>query len=281
MRCSAAQAPCVLRTPDFSKPLTPLFVAGPGQQHVDDQAPPPNEQAAMVIQLRQHLGPIGYRWLGACAFFPAMTASIALYFGQRVLANPGERAQLNWLFAQLSGLPWMRYGHMPYWLRRMVIGGLSEADQRRAREIAASILQASNLSRETPRRSEDTASTVLGGGPLVLPIRVADQAGDAGLQIDDLAIELLAGGTIREIDPIMQFTEEALRKLLEHDDEVKASNEGAGEAPKKMPKPPAMSVLARHPKKKPKRTPAMSVLAKHPKKKPKRILTMRVLGRLK
>lgn len=199
---TGAAGPTIAERLVSKRPVTPLFVAAPDASLTFETAPSRGERDALIGQLRDYLGSVGFQYLGVCAHFPAMAPPIAGYFGAALQARRGfDKTEMEEAHARIATLPWMRFGAMPYWARRDVVAALDDDARREAREIAASILNDA-----TPSELEEDARTMVTGvgasadTPIVLPIRYGAAGAAGGLEIDELAIEMLAGGD-HSIDP--------------------------------------------------------------------------------
>ncbi|MER8583164.1 hypothetical protein NKG95_31495 [Mesorhizobium sp. M1423] len=108
-----------------------------------DAEPPAEQRDAVIAALRAWLGPRGFQWLAACAFYPQLRFAITLYLGLKITIQRGPIAQPLYdetLLAQLTLLPWFRTGHMPPWLRRSLAAVLPEAASNRARAAVSTML---------------------------------------------------------------------------------------------------------------------------------------------
>ena len=82
---------------------------------------------SLVAQVRDFIGEKGYFWLGACAVYPELRWPLTLYLGYQLELLSEER------LAKLARLPWFRYGYMPNWLRRRLVGDLTLEQERAIR----------------------------------------------------------------------------------------------------------------------------------------------------
>jgi hypothetical protein len=193
--------PVALHSIDLRAVITPGFVASPSLRYVDDAEPSREEQDRLVFELRMYLEASGFLWLGACAFFPAATPAIAKFFARELgIADPGGK-----IFARLCVLPWMRFGHMPRWLRRRLEQSLEETGRGRAQRAAASLLASENLAGKEGAGLPAAYEFAPGGDSLILPVRIGHGA-EGEAELDDLTVELLAAGASEEIDPIFKVS---------------------------------------------------------------------------
>ena len=230
--------------------VTPVFAASPDLRYVADGAPSEDERKALLLELRLHLGSSAFTWFAVCAFFPALTPEIALYFGRQIASVTGAASEKRMTedYARLAGLPWMRYGYMPDWMRRLVIRTLPANQQRAARKIAASILDAANLTSDRPTIVSANPTATIGNAPVVIPIRLGNLSAADALAVDDLTIEFFSEGDSRDINPLFELTPERIKALAEkHDDQVmQFSSEGgssdSSQFAELMPEPIEVSV---------------------------------------
>lgn len=213
-RVLGGSGPIAWAPDDATREIIPLFVASPTAQYITALEPPEDEQQALLLDLRLHLGAEGFRWLGVCAFFPAMSPELALHYGRQLFDETADDFEET--FARLSGLPWMRFGHMPYWVRKLVIGDLTEPQQVQARKIIAETVSQANLSREPAQSSWQRMSIATGDAKLTLPIRIEGAGPLGGLEVDTLSIEFLASGFDQDIDPILNLDEQRIGQLVAH-----------------------------------------------------------------
>jgi hypothetical protein len=199
--------PVALFADDGPRGLIPMFVASLNTAFVSEEAPRDDELRALLLQLRLHLGQEGFEWLGVCAFFPAMTPELTLHYGRRLFAGAYRSLDFDDTFARLAALPWMRYGAMPYWARRLVVDGLSDEQKTAARQIIASTISKTNLTRATPTAASRRFAKSEGNSKLALPIRIGDIGSGGGLDFDELTIAFLADNSDHELDPILNLSE--------------------------------------------------------------------------
>ena len=201
--------PTALHSNDLRAAITPQFVASPDLRYVEDAAPPPQEQDKVIFELQLYLEASGFLWLATCAFFPVTTPAIAKFFEHKL--NIADRE--GTIFARLCVLPWMRFGHMPRWLRKRLEQTLTESERSQARRAAASLLCEENLAEKGEGEFSPGDEPASGGESLILPMRI-DIDGGGETELDELGIELLSAGTREEIDPIFRVSPALHAKLL-------------------------------------------------------------------
>lgn len=194
---------------------SPSFVTSPSMSLVSEQAPSQEECDALLVELMTHLGPRGFRWLGICAHFPAMSPELALHYGRALFAGEERHDAFGATFAQLSGLPWMRYGAMPYWARSLIVSALPAEQRAEAQALIAATLDPKNLTVEAASIPLPLSSAlqVAGDARLALPIRVDGDVAGGGLDFDELAIAFLADGSDHDLDPILKLKPTQISKL--------------------------------------------------------------------
>jgi hypothetical protein len=115
------------------QPLPSLLVDGDTRWR--DPLPPTRAEVEQLeSELERYLGPSGFLWLQGCSVFPELHLGLTLLLGIRLSEGRvpvGKLARLD----RLLRLPWFRYGHMPDWLRRSLIGGMSGGRRRRVRRV--------------------------------------------------------------------------------------------------------------------------------------------------
>jgi uncharacterized caspase-like protein len=214
-------APTFIRA-ESSTRITPAFAVSPSSTLVAEDAPAEEEQTALLLDLQLHLGELGFAWLGVCAFFPAMTPQIALYFWRRLVEVSGDvsAGEFEGTYARLATLPWMRYGYMPEWIRRLVIGSLPPESISLARTLANGVLDEANLTGALPTPPTPTHAYDPGGQTVVLPIRIDPTGHHDGLGVDQLTIELLSEAHDDGINPLFNLTPHRIAEILRQRQEI-------------------------------------------------------------
>ncbi len=90
-------------------------------------APRPDRLEAMALTLRRWLGPDGYLWLQACAFYPVLRYPLTRWLGSELF---GPQASTRTL-AQLTLLGWFAVGRMPTGVAARLRQGLGDVDRAR------------------------------------------------------------------------------------------------------------------------------------------------------
>jgi hypothetical protein len=100
-----------------------------------------------------------YAWLCACAVYPEIHWGITMAVGD-ALAGTHLAAERNSTreLAELSRLPWMRRGHMPDWLRAVLVGQLDRKSGKAVRDALAGYLD--RLAHDGRARSDADALAV-------------------------------------------------------------------------------------------------------------------------
>ncbi|RDJ23362.1 hypothetical protein DWF00_22295 [Bosea caraganae] len=104
--------------------------------------PAPETQKVVVEAIQRWLG-AGYFWFAACGLYPQLRFDLTLCLGQRLRrfgepANP--RIFTEAILERLCGLPWLRSGHLPDWLRIAAFAELSDREQRMAKGVIDGLL---------------------------------------------------------------------------------------------------------------------------------------------
>ena len=104
---------------------------------LDRSQPDADTLRTLMLELERDLGPDGMAWLAGIAVYPELHWEITLVVGEGLLVRPGMAATARpigdsrrhaHLLAQLSRLPWLRWGYMPDWLRNALLRRLSPTD---------------------------------------------------------------------------------------------------------------------------------------------------------
>jgi formylglycine-generating enzyme required for sulfatase activity len=110
-----------LREPDF----------GPDRE---DPAPPEVAYGVTTAELEAYLGPAGYRWLGACAFYPELHWDLTLSLAR--VANVEQALELDERpLRRLIRLPWFREGVIPDEIRYRLVQSVERGDPELARAV--------------------------------------------------------------------------------------------------------------------------------------------------
>ncbi|MBM5817978.1 MAG: hypothetical protein FJ083_15795, partial [Cyanobacteria bacterium K_Offshore_surface_m2_239] len=128
-----------LEFPESAEP--PLLRSGP-RPWLDPTPPAPKLVRALLEQLRAFLGDAGYYWLAACAVFPELHWAITLHLGHRLCGADGSPLQCRRRLSRLTGLPWLRHGFMPDWLRLSLIQELTPTREAAVRQVLATLVLA-------------------------------------------------------------------------------------------------------------------------------------------
>jgi hypothetical protein len=100
----------------------------------------PDELQALDRELAHWLGPNVYRWLCACAIYPIITPQLTASLGTALHDHLDRPVSHSANAGRLKGLPWMRLGDMPDWLRIHLIGQLGKADAKMIRTLLRGII---------------------------------------------------------------------------------------------------------------------------------------------
>ncbi|MFJ6024345.1 hypothetical protein ACIQC9_07100 [Brevundimonas sp. NPDC092305] len=93
-----------------------------------DTPPSPEDLDRLDRELASWLGPATYRWLCACAVYPTIHPDLTASLGRLLQDHLGRPVSLSTGAGRLNGLPWLRVGDMPDWLRVRLIGRLGAGD---------------------------------------------------------------------------------------------------------------------------------------------------------
>ncbi|UPT64929.1 MAG: TIR domain-containing protein [Hyphomonadaceae bacterium JAD_PAG50586_4] len=121
---------------------------------------------AMMGELMAYLGQGGFRWLAACAVYPAIEWDLTMALGWRLKEGEAgaESALMNESrIAKLSELPWLRTGQMPQWLRERLLDEMDPSDRQVVRAFLAELLDAARQQGRA-RSGEIALSFVVEGG---------------------------------------------------------------------------------------------------------------------
>lgn len=117
------------QSPDDPRSYPRLLCGSELEWVIRSDPPPPEVSRELLAQVRSMLGGIRFQWFCACAAFPALTPPLTSTFGKLVL--PDDAVAVRQGMPVLAALPWFRYGRMPEWLRKELLGQLAP-DFRRA-----------------------------------------------------------------------------------------------------------------------------------------------------
>lgn len=90
-----------------------------------------------LSDLEKKLGPFPYRWLQACAVFPALRFPITLELGAALAAADGVPQPSEQELLKLIALPWFRQGWMPGTVRDLLLTVQSPEDRETTRAALA------------------------------------------------------------------------------------------------------------------------------------------------
>ncbi len=96
----------------YARPF-PNIIGVNDRRWLDRNEPPADIVDKLLRQVTEFLGPIGFRWLCACAIYPEISWGLTL----RLAGDAADYSSLP----SLSRLPWFRHGFMPDWLRRLLV----------------------------------------------------------------------------------------------------------------------------------------------------------------
>ncbi len=92
-----------------------------------DRHPPDDSLVAETLAaVERYLGEEGTYWLRACAAYPTLDWNLTVYLGNVLQAAGGRKLLDTRRLAALARLPWFRHGHMPDWLRLLLVRQLSQ-----------------------------------------------------------------------------------------------------------------------------------------------------------
>lgn len=101
---------------------------------------PADELLGLDRELAHWLGPNVYRWLCACAVYPMITPRLTATLGEALHDHLDRPVSHSANAGRLKGLPWMRLGDMPDWLRAHLIGQLGKTDAESIRALLRKII---------------------------------------------------------------------------------------------------------------------------------------------
>lgn len=132
------------------------------------ETPPPYDDVErMLAELMGYLGQHGFRWLSACAVYPALQWDLTMALGWRL--EEGEAGAKRPLVneqrvALLSELPWMRAGQMPQWLRGRLMEEMSPVDRQAIRAFLGELLDRARAKTTAPPKDAIVLSFSVEGG---------------------------------------------------------------------------------------------------------------------
>ncbi|WP_395647356.1 hypothetical protein [Terricaulis sp.] len=131
-----------------------------------ESPPAPADIDRMLAELHAFLGQHGFRWLSACAVYPAIEWDLTMALGWRLKEGEAgeERPLVNeQRTALISELPWMRTGAMPQWLRERLLDEMSPHDRQAVRAFLGELLDTARNSARAPRDTITLSFSVEGG----------------------------------------------------------------------------------------------------------------------
>lgn len=131
-----------------------------------ESPPSPPDIDRMLAELHAFLGQHGFRWLSACAVYPAIEWDLTMALGWRLKEGEAgdERPLVNeQRTALISELPWMRTGAMPQWLRERLLDEMSPQDRQSVRAFLGELLDTARNSARAPRDTITLSFSVEGG----------------------------------------------------------------------------------------------------------------------
>jgi hypothetical protein len=136
---ASAFDPAARRAADDERdvPGIPRMIARDPRRWLDRETPDDDDVHTMRRQLRVTLGAAGYRWLCACAVYPALDPRLTRHVGS-VLGITSQP-----LLLAISRLPWFRAGRMPEWARLLFISDLAREDEMAVRDALGKLIDTS------------------------------------------------------------------------------------------------------------------------------------------
>ena len=111
-----------------------------------ERNPPRKRQIEdMISAVRSYLGKDNFRWLAACAVYPAISWKLTKSLGYGIHDNHGRPLLKLEALAMLSRLPWLRFSYMPDWLRVRLLDELSSNEQKEVRDVIGNLLYTARL----------------------------------------------------------------------------------------------------------------------------------------
>lgn len=135
-----------LRPVSSNDGLAELLATDPLGWH-DDEVPPPFEREALIAALRARLSESEFLLLCTLAVYPAshprlseeVGRALAVVQGIAAAAVDGQPIERD--YAALAGLPWMRMGRFPEWLRQDLLEAMPAEGADAARTVWTNVLQ--------------------------------------------------------------------------------------------------------------------------------------------
>ena len=88
-----------------------------------------------MAALGSNLSTAAVTWLSVLAIYPELYWALTLHIGARLAVEAGSGTVNTEALGQLVALPWLRYGHIPDWLRVRLIRALTPGDAERVGAI--------------------------------------------------------------------------------------------------------------------------------------------------
>ena len=123
-----------------SQALFPEMLSTRPQRWLDRASPSSEEIQAMLSNLAAYLGETAFYWFASCAIFPELNWNITIYLGATLKTAKGESLIDVCSIADITRLPWFRYGYIPDWLRSSLISKLTTEQSSMARSALQELL---------------------------------------------------------------------------------------------------------------------------------------------
>jgi WD40 repeat protein len=121
----------------FVPPYPSMLVSNP-RRWLERDGPSEDLTDRLALQLQAYLGERGFAWLCACAIYPEITWTLTLYLAESLRL---QSAEVESILPALARLPWLRYAHMPDWLRMRLFDKLSGEYERAIRDALRELLR--------------------------------------------------------------------------------------------------------------------------------------------
>lgn len=178
-------------------PLEPPELRARPDRWLSRSPAPDDETDGLVLSLRTYLGSDGFEWLCACATYPEMHPRLTAFIGRSLPRPDTEPIFEPGLYLRLNGLPWLREGWMPQWLRERLVDEMSPGRTEEVRTLLQSLLltslrgETSGLELKVAQRHPALVAQLLKG---ILPPLVRMAGPDNPLS-DVVFVSVLSGRT--------------------------------------------------------------------------------------
>lgn len=167
---------------------------------MDAVQPEPEELERLIAMLTEELTAPAFEWLSALAVYPALSWRLTLYLGRSVIVPRYGEESMKSALLEIARLPWLRYAHMPAWIRRELLAELPSGVLERVRDALDTMFHTT-----TAKMAKDISLDVVVGTSELEQLDRDDRQRDA------VVIDVIARRAARPIDfPIPSVVASAL-----------------------------------------------------------------------